>query len=804
MAGKLKALFLIAAIHTLPAHAKPTSGNWAVYPLVDYSCENVIDAAGRTFFLSGGTLFSRSDNDSEIYFYTKANKLSDTSIRNIYYNSGGGFMLVAYENGNIDLLYDNGRSANLPDIKDAVLTSSRGIRNVCFHGNKIYVATDFGFVVYDSDRLQVSDSGIYGKAVDNVFPVGDRLVLVSDGALLSSPLDGRHASFDSFTPMGGNVRAVASVPLAGGMLAFIDGSGTLCTASLDFAANSATATPTPYAIPDRRILPASDGGAFGTSAEKYVFISADGSVLATPVPEDASGKKAFSWAGPSSVWATDISGAGRYRLDGDTPAVTAATFRPEAFTVAEAAHFTWSPDGDRLYVRNAGPMQYCTSTDYDNYDGIQTVNVFTPADNSIRDITVMHAEPINDAMLARQQRAGWKGVVGGLTRLAEDPDDSSVWYQGSNSTAFFVMRGNEVTAHFDHTNSYNDWDTPRGYDLAIDPAGNLWLGLGHRSAPSPNYLVLPADKRRGDLSAVTHADWQPIVLPDYYTSRDMNVLFCRHSNIRFFSQGEYNNIMVMDNNGTPNDFSDDRVRLHQEFFDTDGREIESVRCPYMVEDGRGRVWMPTVQGVLVIERPADAMGDIMTLRRPIVARNDGSGLGDYLLDGIKATGIAVDPSDRKWISTETDGVYLVSADGTEIIEHFNASNSPLPNFVYDVACHRHSNKVYFGTRDGVYSYESDSAPAAEDYSDIYAYPNPVRPEYTGWITVTGLTDNSLVKIADMNGNVFFQGRSEGGMIRWDGCNSAGERVRTGVYLVFASRSGDSGPSGAVAKIMVIN
>jgi hypothetical protein len=101
-------------------------------------------------------------------------------------------------------------------------------------------------------------------------------------------------------------------------------------------------------------------------------------------------------------------------------------------------------------------------------------------------------------------------------------------------------------------------------------------------------------------------------------------------------------------------------------------------------------------------------------------------------------------------------------------------------------------------------YSSDSTPAAADYSNVYAYPNPVRPDYTGWITVTGLMDNSLVKIADAAGNVFFNGRSNGGMITWDGCDTSGQRVRTGVYFVFASESPSGSGSGAVAKILVVN
>ena len=105
---------------------------------------------------------------------------------------------------------------------------------------------------------------------------------------------------------------------------------------------------------------------------------------------------------------------------------------------------------------------------------------------------------------------------------------------------------------------------------------------------------------------------------------------------------------------------------------------------------------------------------------------------------------------------------------------------------------------------GMYLYSSTSAPAAEDYSEVYAYPNPVRPDYSGWITINGLMDNSLVKIADMKGNVLYSTVSEGGMVVWDGCNADGSRVRSGVYLVLASQNASGDPSGVVTKIVVIN
>ena len=100
-------------------------------------------------------------------------------------------------------------------------------------------------------------------------------------------------------------------------------------------------------------------------------------------------------------------------------------------------------------------------------------------------------------------------------------------------------------------------------------------------------------------------------------------------------------------------------------------------------------------------------------------------------------------------------------------------------------------------------YYSDAAPAAESYSEIYAYPNPVRPDYTGDIIITGLMDNSLVKIADAGGRVIRSIQSTGGMGSWDGCYQSGERVKTGVYYVLASSNEDESSQGVVTKILFI-
>jgi hypothetical protein len=237
--------------------------------------------------------------------------------------------------------------------------------------------------------------------------------------------------------------------------------------------------------------------------------------------------------------------------------------------------------------------------------------------------------------------------------------------------------------------------------------------------------------------------------------------------------------------------------------DQDEKEYKWNRIFCFTEDLNGKIWMGTTNGVVEFN-PADAFGSNFRVNRIKVPRNDGTSYADYLLSDESVTCIAVDGANRKWIGTLTSGVFLVSADGTQILKKLNTSNSYLTdNMIYSICCNPNTNTVYIGTSTGTLEYSSDATPASENYENVIAYPNPVKPDYTGLITVRGLMDNSLVKIADSAGNVVKSLQSTGGMVTWDGCNSNGQRVKTGVYYVLASQNESGTSSGVVTKIMII-
>lgn len=234
--------------------------------------------------------------------------------------------------------------------------------------------------------------------------------------------------------------------------------------------------------------------------------------------------------------------------------------------------------------------------------------------------------------------------------------------------------------------------------------------------------------------------------------------------------------------------------------DADGMTISGVTAEGLLLDSSGNLWIGNSMGVIIYD---DFTNPNRTPRRPKVARNDGTNLADFLLDKIEVLQIAEDANRNKWFATYGSGLYRVSEDGTKILQHFSTDNSDIPSdIILAVYPDPTSNKVYVGTDIGLAILHSTSSPASDSMKEMYAYPNPVTPNYTGYITIAGLMDNSLVKIADAQGNVFCQGVSDGGSFIWDGCDATGSRVKSGVYFVLASQQDGSG--AGTTKIVVVN
>ncbi len=249
--------------------------------------------------------------------------------------------------------------------------------------------------------------------------------------------------------------------------------------------------------------------------------------------------------------------------------------------------------------------------------------------------------------------------------------------------------------------------------------------------------------------------------------------------------------------------STDQIIKYSSFTNQDGTTYSSCYPYDITEDNSGNIWIATNRGPFYIK--SDEVGKSnATIYQEKVPRNDGTNLADYLLAGIFCNTIAVDGGGRKWIGTNGMGAFLISEDNYTQVQHFTIDNSPiLSNNIDDIVINQQSGEVFFLTDKGLCSYVSDAIESQKEMSKetVWAYPNPVNPNYNGLITVVGLTENADVKILAANGALIAQGRSNGGIFTWDGNDMNGQRVASGVYMVATATK--DGNKGTVCKIAIV-
>ena len=761
---------LIAAL----AFVHASASNWQVVPsFLGSKTQNVVDMGDEVYYLVSGSLYRFDKSTKENESLNRANYLNDVVISNIYYNDYRGYLMVVYDNSNIDIITSEGDIINLPEIKAASLTQSKTINDVNFTPEgRVYLATDFGYVVLNDKKWEVLESRIFGQKVNSVAEVGDYM-LVSQGTDLRYGKVGKH-----YETIGSMPKVKGSVNNDGGRLrALTDSKLLICTGwtltanvTIDEAgevvANIAESQPCKtdnlQATPSGYLL-----NCFSNNC--YLTLDATGSNF-TKVDAENQMYSAYK-GGDGTLWAVGDNGLHQATDN-------ANFYKPTALSFVTPFHLTYNNAQRLLYVTSTGSNAFISAqnlpTGVNTFDGI-TVKDVTPTP------TIENGGSFYPVFSASEENTYFMGN----------------WWNGIHK-----VTGGKVV------NNYNWENSPMEHALggyycspiiALDKAGNLWAAQS--SAPAgKSIFVLPQAKQAQ--KAVTASDWITVNVPGASPSKFSVLTTLRSSNVKVFSDGTFGgSLFFINDGGTPSANPTTRSYSSGSLFDQDGNIVNWNNIYTLTEDQNGNVWMGTNDGVLVFN-PADAFKSDFRLHHIKVPRNDGTNLADYLLNGIAVSHIAVDASNRKWICTNGSGLFLVSADGTTVISQFNTDNSPLlSDVVYRVCPDPYSNAVYVTTSNGMMIYRTNSTPGENSFSNVVAYPNPVRPDYYGLITITGLMENSLVKIADASGNVVKQLKSVGGECTWDGTVDGAERVKSGVYFVFASQA--DGSEAAVTKILIV-
>ena len=384
--------------------------------------------------------------------------------------------------------------------------------------------------------------------------------------------------------------------------------------------------------------------------------------------------------------------------------------------------------------------------------------------------------------------------------ISVDPTDETHVYAGGRC-GLYEFKDGHLLHYYNKDNSPLKPAIDRGKELdndyvlihgvQFDQAGNLVVL--NSQAKGVNMLLLSKDH--------TWTDYHQNLLDDAedVTLEGLRSMFFDSRGLLWFVNTSWKDQSVCCYQPSSN-----TLLKYSTFVNQDGLSYSPTLINSVCEDKEKNIWVGTNIGPFMIK--SEEVGqDNVTFYQIKVPRNDGTNYADYLLNDVHISHIAIDGGNRKWFATNGAGVFLISADNLTQIANFKEDNSYLlSNNIYSTAINPKKGEVYFLTEKGLCSYQGDATEPSEEMTkdNVYAYPNPVTPDYTGLITITGLTYDADVKITASNGALIAQGRSNGGMFTWDGNDRQGRRVASGIYFVITATS--EGNSGTVCRIAVIN
>ncbi len=751
-------------------------GKWRTH-LAYNSVSQIAQSSTSIYAISDGALFSVGKEDKDIQVFTKISGLNDVNIIKIEYDEVNDQLLIVYENGNIDLMHEVGVH-NISDLFNKQMSSSKTINEVYFNGNFAYLSCDFGILVLNLVKKEISDTYFIGPNASEIkvlsTTIHDDIIyaLTEDGILQADANNRNLVNYEywhqsSGLPGSGKFQRVFT--FAGKLLVLRNNklykrednntwSGLLSAIAIK-ALN----------VSGEKILVGN-----GTNSTYVLNESFEMSTIEIPGSSDIEydKKNDLYWRAGGEL------GVVSYKFQADTDP-TIEYYKPNG----PAQNIPWSMTfaGEKLFVVNGGRW----------------------ASQHMRSAKVMIYENNFWKVIEETQIKPSTGRSAlDFMNVAVHPQDNKHFFVTSYGTGLYEFRDDEFYKWHNHNNSTlnsifpgqgSEYNYIRLDGAIFDENNNLWIA--NTSSSSPIKIL----NNEGEWLQLNYSEARfPTLGPILISNQNPNqkwVLSVRYTP----------GIFIWDDNNTLMDEGDDKRKFFSQFDDVDnpGATLSPQYIYCIAQDQNGTVWVGTDMGPLLFYNPSKAFDPGYTCSRVKIPRNDGTDLADYLLQNESVKAIIIDGANRKWLGTEGSGLYLMSENGQETIHHFTSGNSPLlSDNIMSLALNPVSGELFIGTGNGLISYQTDAAESNNIYADVYAYPNPVRENYNGVITIVGLINKTQVKITDLNGNLIYQTVSNGSIATWDGKDFHGRKVSTGIY--FAICANEDGTQNTITKIMVIN
>lgn len=768
MKPKCLLLLLTTLTLALTLTAQNAVGKWQDH-FSYFELHKVLQADNTIWCAANGGLFYYDLDDLTVNRINKTNRLNDVGISTFAYDESSKSIVVAYKNANIDILKGNS-TVNISDIKRSNIGGNKNINNITINGNFAYLASAFGIVVVDLKRNEIKETFYLGNDGDylniNDIAFSDSLIVAAtDDGILFARKDNPHLNIaanwtrDENSLLAG--QTVSRLAVIDGKLAALahsdDTTVYIETADLAFAPLTSGNIINIKHSKDKLIVCHSDRIAIYDNHLALLEEVGDIDWMAMEANDAELDKTGCLWIAHRWAALAAVELNNNRKLNTFYPAGPASdnSFRLTAF------------DNDLMVAPGGHTTTYSGS--------YLPANVFTFNNNSWKTLD----DP--------------NGLLNGITDIidvAVNPRKNNVRLAAAWRSGIIEITDNKVTNIYNENNSdgalqpytEGDYTALLTGAVAYDKGGNAWIT---NSLKSNGLAVLRNDgswESFNTLQMVAGSDLDHII---WDSINDLK-LFWGRANKVFVHNGKDQMAYIDPNNGA---------------------KLETSMIGALAQDHNGNIWLGTNKGIKVIYNLSSIFDNGGNGERSPVSCNNilfnENGISEYLMAYENITAIVVDGANRKWVGTSTGGLYLLSANGLEQIEHFTAANSPLfSDKIIALAIMPWSGELFIVTDKGMQSFRSTATYAfSEPMEDIHAFPNPVRPDYDGLIAIKGFTRNALVHITDAAGNTIYSTRANGGQAIWNGRTNEGKKVASGVYYVFASA--DDGSMRSATKILMI-
>ena len=744
-------LFLCSPVPAMPQEASGI-GEWQTY-LSYAGGQTVAEGADRYYAATNHGLYAFNTKANNLVTYTPQQGFSGIDITAMRYHEATSQLFIAYESGLIDVVKDGTNIRTLTAIADKNIVGAKKVLAFTFSNGTAYIATTFGLVTYDLGD-QTFGSTFFGPLAPQWRTSGfarlnDTLFAATEQGLLKAPAQGVNLQDV-------NAWKLERANTLGAVTSYQD--------KLYFQADS-----------QLLVRRAGRWRPLGINIDGEVDLNKDqGQLLIS-----RSRNRALAIGPDGTLDSLDANKANRAFLDEKGNLWYGKGFFPLLKREEQGDLQFFLTDGpggsDAWSVSVQDQTLYATAGGYgDNFSA-----TFNPTGFYKRnpDGSWRNYNRLNSDSLARLD-------IRDFVNIAADPQRDR-FFAASFENGLVSYRNGEFFRHYTPQNSGLSFARIAGgrflrvADVTFDQEGNLWMTNNAASEP----LVC----------LTSEGEWFSFSLNGVSAVLDLII----DDQGRKWMRTQGNGVVVYDDNGTIPNSRDDQVR---QLTDREGRGgLPSSTVLSLAEDKDGNIWVGTADGVGVFFSTRRLFERAISAQEVFVNQGEEAGL---LLSGEQVTAIAVDGGNNKWFGTP-NGVLYTTPSGDEVLNRFTADNSPLlSSSVRDIAIDGTDGKVYFATNSGLVSYRSRATDGGDEYDDVYAFPNPVKPGYNGTIAIKGLVANVSVRITDATGNLVRAVQANGGQAVWNGRNRSGQRVNSGVYYVYATD--EQGNQTKVTKILVMN